>query len=221
MLDCPTYSPVETLLRRAAQEIDDGDYVNLGIGLPSQVMPYIDPGIQPYIHAENGVLGAWRQAPREQMDPMLIDAGGSYVSTVPGCAFFDSATSFAMVRRGRLDMCMLGAFEVDAEGSLANWKIPEKFIPGIGGAMELAQSSRRLVVLSTHVDKHGNSKLRRRCTLPLTASRCVDRIITDKAVIDVDDQGLLVREMARGITAESLTAITEAPLRFVDNPGVY
>lgn len=221
MANTQSMKPTERLLRRAAAEIWDGCYVNLGIGLPSQVLSYIPDDIQPFVHSENGVLGAGQQAPREQMDASLIDAGGAYISTRPGSAFFDSATSFGMVRRGRLDLCMLGAFEIDEQGNLANWKIPGKFIPGIGGAMELAQSAKRIVVLTTHCDKHGQSKIKRACTLPLTAKHCVSRIISEYAVIDVTDEGLRVRELAEGMSAAQLCEITEAELRFDDVLGRF
>jgi len=209
------------LLQRAAKEIWDGCCVNLGIGLPSQVLPFIDPTIQPFIHSENGVLGVWHQASREQMNPMLIDAGGSYVSTVDGCSFFDSATSFGMIRSSRLDICMLGAFEVDSQGHLANWNIPNKFIPGIGGAMELAQTAKYLVILTTHLDKYGQSKIKKHCTLPLTAKHCVNRIISDKAVIDVTERGLVVQELAKGVSRSELIAQTDADLHFADTVGQF
>lgn len=212
---------ITALLKRAARELWDGCYVNLGIGLPSQLLSYIDPTIQPFIHSENGVLGAWKQASRAQMDPMLIDAGGTYVSTIAGSSFFDSATSFAIIRRGRLDLCMLGAFEVDSVGNLANWKIPHKYTPGIGGAMELAQKAQNLIVLMRHLDKRGRSKIKQHCTLPLTAKNCVKRIITDKAVLDVTANGLLVQEMAHGVERDALCAVTDAELQFAANVGIF
>lgn len=210
-------TPTTRLLKRAALELWDGCYVNLGIGLPSQVLSFVDPDISSFIHSENGVLGIGQQAPREQMNPMLIDAGGAYVSTVNGASFFDSAISFGMIRSQRLDLCMLGAFEVDANGHLANWKIPGKFIPGIGGAMELAQSSKQLIVLTNHQDKYGVSKIKKNCSLPLTAKHCVDRIISDCAVIDVTEQGLLVREIAEGLSKAQLIEMTDAELHFADD----
>lgn len=221
MSDNNTIPPITRLLKRAAMELWDGCYVNLGIGLPGQVLSLIDPTITTFIHSENGVLGAGQQAPREDMNPMLIDAGGAYVSAVSGACYFDSATSFGMVRNQRLDMCMLGAFEVDACGNLANWKIPGKFIPGIGGAMELAQSTKRLIVLTTHQDKFGASKIKKICSLPLTAKNCVDRIISDCAVIDVLENGLLVREMAEGLSQNQLRDMTEAELQFADEMQVF
>jgi len=211
-------SPVERILRRAAQEITPGSAVNLGIGLPSQVLRYLPDDFEVYIHAENGVLGAWKQADASAMDPFLIDASGTYVSLRPGSSLFDSAVSFAIIRRGRLDMTMMGAFEVDAAGNLANWKIPGKFSPGIGGAMELAQKTPRVVVLTTHTDKRGQPKILTQCRLPFTARACVNRIITDVAVLDITPQGVVVREKLTDISDEDLQACTEAPLRFDITP---
>ncbi|WP_240776423.1 MULTISPECIES: 3-oxoacid CoA-transferase subunit B [Nitrincola] len=207
-------SDIEIILKRAVHEVHPGSILNLGIGLPTQLLDYLPDDLDVMIHSENGVLGAWKQAPREEMSASLIDAAGAYISTVKGCSFFDSAVSFAMIRRSKIDLTMIGAFEVDQEGNLANWKIPGKFSPGIGGAMELAQKTPRIVVLSTHCDKHGKPKILTKCRLPVTAYHCVSRIITDKAVLDVTPDGLLVTEMAAGMTPESLQAITEAPLIF-------
>ena len=221
MIDANSETAIRRLLKRAAKEIWDGCYVNLGIGLPSQVLAHINPAISPFVHSENGILGAEQQAPRDEMNPMLIDAGGAYISAVEGASYFDSAMSFGMVRSSRLDMCMLGAFEVDRAGNLANWKIPGKFIPGIGGAMELAQSTKNLIVLTTHLDKHGQSKIKQACVLPLTAKQCVNRIISDCAVIDVTTSGLVVREVAKGLSQQKLTEMTEAELHFADEIGVF
>lgn len=213
----PAENPTERILRRAAQEITSGSIVNLGIGLPSQVLRYLPDDFEVYIHAENGVLGAWKQAEAGKMNPFLIDASGSYVSLRAGSSLFDSAVSFAMIRRGRLDLTMMGAFEVDAAGNLANWKIPGKFSPGIGGAMELAQKTPRIVVLTTHTDKRGRPKILETCRLPLTAKACVNRIISDVAVMDISPAGVVVREKLLDISNEDLQAITEAPLLF-ENP---
>ena len=207
-------TPTERILRRAAQEITPGSIVNLGIGLPSQVLRYLPNDFDVYIHAENGVLGAWKQAEIGEMNPFLIDASGSYVSLRAGSSLFDSAVSFAMIRRGRLDLTMMGAFEVDAAGNLANWKIPGKFSPGIGGAMELAQKTPRVVVLTTHTDKRGQPKILKTCRLPLTAKACVNRIISDIAVMDITPHGVVVREKLLDMSDEDVQAITEAPLRF-------
>lgn len=207
-------SAVERILSRAVIEITPGSIVNLGIGLPTQVMHYLPDDFDVQIHSENGILSAWKQAEPESMNPFLIDASGAYVSLREGASLFDSAVSFAMIRRARLDLTMIGAFEVDAHGNLANWKIPGKFSPGIGGAMELAQKTKRIVVLTTHTDKHGRPKILETCRLPLTAKACVSRIISDLAVIDITDQGLVVREKLVDISNVDLQAQTEAELTF-------
>lgn len=212
-------SVVERILRRAVMEIAPGSIVNLGIGLPTQVMHYLPDDFDVQIHSENGILGAWKQAAPEHMDPFLIDAAGAYVSLREGASLFDSAVSFAMIRRARLDLTMIGAFEVDAQGNLANWKIPGKFSPGIGGAMELAQKTQRIVVLTTHTDKHGNPKILKTCGLPLTAKACVSRIISDLAVMDVTEQGLVVREKLIEISDADLQALTDAELTFAIEGG--
>ncbi|MGP4844718.1 3-oxoacid CoA-transferase subunit B [Marinobacter sp. 1Y8] len=207
-------SAVDRILSRAVNEIAPGSIVNLGIGLPTQVMHYLPDDFDVQIHSENGILGAWKQAAPEAMDPFIIDAAGAYVSLRKGASLFDSAVSFAMIRRARLNLTMIGAFEVDAQGNLANWKIPGKFSPGIGGAMELAQKTQRIVVLTTHTDKHGQPKILKTCRLPLTAKACVSRIISDLAVIDVTRQGLVVREKLVEISDADLQAKTEAELMF-------
>ena len=200
------------MIARAAQEIAPGMVVNLGIGLPTRVVGHIPPDFPVCLHTENGLSGIGPALPYERADRNLIDAGGAYVSTVSGSAFFDSATSFALVRSGRLDLTMLGAFEVARNGDLANWKIPGQFTPGAGGGIELAQKARRVVVLTTHTDRAGNPKLVDRCTLPLTAAACVARIFTEMAVIDVTPQGFALREIAEGVTAADVAAATGAPL---------
>ena len=200
------------ILTRAAREIEPGQIVNLGIGLPSQLFHYLPEGGQVLVHSENGVLGGHPCAPGDDIDYDMIDAGGAYITTSPGASLFDSAMSFAMIRRGRIDLSFMGAFEVDELGNLANWKIPGKFSPGVGGAMELAQKVRRLVIMCSHNDKHGNPKILQRCRLPLTAPHCVSRIITDKAVMDVTPRGLVVVDIAQGLTVEELRAATEASL---------
>lgn len=211
----------ERLLRRAAREIAPGQVINLGIGLPTQLMAYLPADAGVFVHAENGVLGCGPMASAQAADPALIDAGGTYITTRPGACYFDSSVSFALVRRGRLDLSVMGAFEVDEMGNLANWKIPGRFSPGIGGAMELAQKTPRILILCSHNDKHGQSKILRRCRLPLTAERCVSRIITDKAVIDVTPEGLLLREVAEGLDAEAVRHCTEAPLTIADELGSF
>lgn len=205
-------SASERLLARAAREITPGMVVNLGIGLPTKVVNHVEPDFEVCLHTENGMTGVGRTLPLERANRNLIDAGGAYVSEVPGSAFFDSATSFAIVRSGRLDLTMLGAFEVAANGDLANWKIPGKFSPGVGGGVELAQKARRVVILTSQVDRAGNPKLKQECSLPLTARACVDRVVTDMAVIDVGPEGFELVELADGITRNEVAEATGAPL---------
>jgi len=200
------------MVRRAAREIQAGMTVNLGIGLPTRVIDHVEPGLPVCLHSENGISGVGPSLDYEQADRNLIDAGGTYVSTIPGTAFFDSAVSFALVRGGRLDLTILGAFEVAMNGDLANWIIPGLFSPGVGGAMELAQKARRVVIMMTHCDKQGNSKLVRECRLPITASACVDRVYTDMAVLDIVAEGLILREIAEETSVDEVVAATAAPL---------
>lgn len=206
----------DRIVARAAREIQPGMVVNLGIGLPTRVVNHLPADFPVCLHTENGLTGIGPTLPADQADRNLIDAGGAYVSTIPGSAFFDSATSFAMVRSGRLDLTMLGAFEVAANGDLANWKIPGKFSPGVGGGIELAQKARRVVVLTTHTDRAGNPKLKDRCSLPLTARGCVGRIFTDMAVIDVDPGGFHLVETAHGVSVAEIKEATGAALTVPD-----
>lgn len=201
------------MIQRVAGEIRAGMTVNLGIGLPTRVIDYVDHDLPLCLHSENGIAGVGPSVGYDSADRNLIDAGGTYVSTLPGTAFFDSAVSFALVRRGRLDLTVLGAFEVAMNGDLANWMIPGLFTPGVGGGMELAQKARRVVIMMTHCDKHGRSKIVRECSLPLTAAACVDRIYSEMAVIDVDEDGLMLRELAEGVSVDDVIAATDAPLR--------
>lgn len=202
----------DRMIARAAREIAPGMVVNLGIGLPTRVIGHIPADFPVCLHTENGLTGIGPTLPYDRADRNLIDAGGAYVSTIPGSAFFDSATSFALVRTGRLDLTMLGAFEVAANGDLANWKIPGRFTPGAGGGIELAQKARRVIALTTHTDRSGNPKLVSRCTLPLTAAGCVARVLTEMAVIDVTPQGFALREIAEGLDPATVAAATGAPL---------
>lgn len=192
--------------------------VNLGIGLPQQVTDHLEPGNGVCLHSENGIAGVGETLPYADADRNLIDAGGKYVSTLAGASFFDSAVSFAMIRGGRIHLAVLGALEVAANGDLANWAIPGKFTPGVGGGMELAQKARRVLVLTFHRDKAGRSKIVERCSLPLTAPRCVDRIITDFAVLDVVDGRLLLREVAEGVTPDMVVEATDAPIEVPSTP---
>jgi 3-oxoacid CoA-transferase subunit B len=203
----------QRMVRRAAREIQAGMTVNLGIGLPTRVIDHVEPGLPVCLHSENGIAGVGPSLDYERADRNLIDAGGTYVSTLPGTAFFDSAVSFALVRGGRLDLTILGAFEVAANGDLANWMIPGLFTPGVGGGMELAQKARRVVIMMTHCDKRGNSKIVNECNLPMTARACVDRVYTDLAVLDIVAQGLILREIAEETSVDEVIAATDAPLR--------
>ncbi|MBB3183078.1 3-oxoacid CoA-transferase B subunit [Halomonas fontilapidosi] len=205
-------SDQERILARAAREVVAGQIVNLGIGLPTRLFHYLPEDMEVLIHSENGVLGCQPLASGREADLEMIDSGGAYIGTRPGASVFDSALSFAMIRRSRVDITFMGAFEVDQAGNLANWKIPGKFSPGIGGAMELAQKVDTLVVLCSHNDKHGNPKILRHCRLPLTAPRCVSRIITEKAVMQVTAAGLEVIDIAEGLEVAALRAATEAEL---------
>lgn len=205
------------MIQRVAREIRAGMTVNLGIGLPTRVIDYVDHELPVCLHSENGIAGVGPSIGYDEADRNLIDAGGTYVSTQPGTAFFDSAVSFALVRGGRLDLTVLGAFEVAMNGDLANWIIPGLFTPGVGGGMELAQKARRVVIMMNHCDKKGCSKIVRECSLPLTASACVDRIYTELAVIDILAEGLVLREIAEGTTLEQVLAATEAPLQVPEN----
>lgn len=202
----------ERMIRRAAREVQTGMTVNLGIGLPTKVIDYISVDLSVCLHSENGIAGVGPRVSLGEADRNLIDAGGGYVSTLPGTAFFDSSVSFALVRRGRLDLSILGAFQVAMNGDLANWTIPGLFTPGAGGAIELAQKAKRVAILTNHQDKKGTSKIVRDCSLPLTASACVDRVYTDMAVLDVTDEGMVLREVAEGFSVDDIIAATDAPL---------
>lgn len=202
----------QRMVRRAAGEIKAGMTVNLGIGLPTRVIDHVAPGLPVCLHSENGIAGVGPGLDYDQADRNLIDAGGAYVSTLPGTAFMNSADSFALVRGGRLDLAILGAFEVAANGDLANWIIPGLFSPGVGGGMELAQKARRVVIMMTHCDKRGNSKIVSECRLPITARACVKRIYTDLAVVDIVAQGLILREIAQQTSVDDVVAATDAPL---------
>lgn len=201
------------IARRAAREIQSGQIINLGIGIPTLIIDYLPAGQQVFVHSENGLLGMGARAASGSEDPDLIDAGAAYTTTVPGAAFFDTVTSFAIIRGGRIDISFLGALQIAQNGDLANWTIPGKMTPGIGGGMELAQKSRKVIVLTTHVNKGGAAKILQQCSLPLTAPACVATIITDLAVIDVTDSGLLLKELAEGVSVAEVVAKTEAPLQ--------
>jgi len=206
----------EKIARRAAREIEYGNLINLGIGIPTLISGYLNPEDGICIHSENGILGMGRAVQLAEADRNLIDAGGVYVDVESGAAFFDSAVSFALIRSGRLDITFLGALEVSAQGDLANWIIPGKLTPGIGGGMELAQKAKRVIVTMTHTDRNGNPKIVPNCLLPLTARGCVNMIISDLAVIAVDSGRLVLRELAEGVSVSEVVSKTAASLHIPD-----
>jgi acetate CoA/acetoacetate CoA-transferase beta subunit len=209
------------IARRVARELRDGFVVNLGIGLPTLVANYLEPGRDVIFQSENGILGLGPRPPADQEDPDLINAGGGFVTLLEGGVFFDSFTSFSMIRGGYIDLAVLGVLEVDERGNLANYLVPGKRTPGIGGGMDLATGARRLVAATEHVTRDGSPKILERCRLPLTVAGKVSMIVTDLAVIDVTPRGLLLREIAEGATVDEVRAKTGARLRLEGTPGRF
>jgi len=200
----------ERIARRIAQELEDGDLVNLGIGMPTMVADYIPDNVRVIFQSENGFVGMGPRPPKGEEDPDLVNAGSEPVTIKTGGAFFDSATSFAIIRGGHLDATVLGALQVDQQGNLANWKIPGKLVPGMGGAMDLTVGARRVIVATTHTTRKDQSKILPECTLPLTAKGEVDLIVTEMAVFRVTDQGLLLEEIAEDSSLEEIKEKTAA-----------
>jgi len=206
----------EQIAMRVAQELKDGYYVNLGIGIPTLVANYVPPGIEVMLQSENGLLGMGPYPTKDEVDPDMINAGKETVTAIKGAAIFSSAESFAMIRGGHIDLTVLGAFEVDQEGNIASYMIPGKLVKGMGGAMDLVAGAQNIIVTMTHADKKGNSKLLPKCTLPLTGVNCIKKVVTDLAVLDIEDGQFILRERAPGVSIEEIKEKTAGKLLIPD-----
>ena len=211
----------ERIVTRVARELKDGDYVNLGIGLPTMVANYVPPGVHITMHAENGMLGVGPYPREDEIDPDLINAGKELITETPGSSYFSSADSFGMVRGGHIDLTVLGALQVDEEGNLANWTIPGKMMKGMGGAMDLVAGAKKVIIAMEHTTRDGGHKIVKSCTLPLTGMKVVNLVVTELAVIEVTPRGLVLKEIASGATLDAVRKATGADLIVEGTPGTF